>query len=178
MNAVTVLMPETTRICTRCGPRPISEFGKDSTKPGGLKTRCKTCRRVTEKDKVKRTVVALVPEFIPEPELEPEVIQMRVCSQCGPQPLSLFHRDSTKAAGYHTRCKNCRNIVAQNYRRTRVKRTHRVPVPTLHDEALVAAKEQLCELFPTAYAKLVHSELLKRELAESTPQPRYGWKQL
>lgn len=174
VTAVQVVLSEETRVCTRCGPQPISAFGKDITKPNGLKTRCKACRRVTENDKPVAEVVLLVPEA----EVKEVEIEMRICSQCGPQPASAFHRDSSKKDGYHTRCKSCRNQVAQNYRQVRSGRFHRVPVPTPHEEAVVAAKEQLCELFPTAYAKLVHSELLKRELVNTTPQPRYGWKSL
>lgn len=140
-----------------------------------MKTRCKDCRRLTEHDKRSATVIPFIqPEPEPELELQPEP-EMRVCSQCGPKPLSSFHHDKSKPDGYHTRCKDCRNAVSVRYRQKREERMHKVPVPTPHDEAIATAKDLLCEQFPTAYAKFVHSELLKRELVTATPQARHGW---
>lgn len=42
-------MPEEMKTCTRCGPQPRSQFSSDASKPDGLHTRCKPCRRLTEK---------------------------------------------------------------------------------------------------------------------------------
>lgn len=41
--------PEPMKTCTRCGPQPRSQFTSDASKPDGLHTRCKSCRKITEK---------------------------------------------------------------------------------------------------------------------------------
>ncbi len=34
-----------TKKCTKCGPQPVSEFGKNASKPDGLKTECRVCAK-------------------------------------------------------------------------------------------------------------------------------------
>lgn len=43
--------PELTKTCTKCGEeKTAGEFGKDSTKPDGLRSWCKKCRSMRNKD--------------------------------------------------------------------------------------------------------------------------------
>jgi hypothetical protein len=42
--------PEELKFCTKCGEdKSPGEFGKDSSKPDGLRSWCKRCRKTTKK---------------------------------------------------------------------------------------------------------------------------------
>ncbi len=181
----TMEIVEPTKVCTLCGERPLSAFGKDKTKKDGYKARCRDCRNRTKHQTPAKVITLVTPKPVPKPK----PVKMLNCSNCGPLPFTEFHSDKTKKTGYHTRCKNCRNKVSQAYRvvRTEARKALKgikdagmmqVPIPTPYDEALIAAKDALAGQFPTAYAKFVHSELLKRELVTPSIQSRHGWASL
>ena len=85
-------------------------------------------------------------------------MEVKNCSRCGPQPVSAFARDKSKADGLHTRCNPCRRWSESKTPKPRT------PEQLQDEAAIAAAKDRLAELFPTQFARLVLSERRRAEL--------------
>ena len=121
-----------TKCCTGCWHfKKASEFGRDVSKPSGLRSRCRQCQKrgrdgtpnggVEEKTSNADVVRKKIPR---KPQRKKTAIVEKVCSRCDHQkPVGEFYRDKSKEDSYASICKKCAKEAKNKTEKSMEKRT-------------------------------------------------------
>lgn len=105
------------KLCTRCGEnKPISEFGKNSSRADGLQVHCKSCRKITNHDYYTRSSDEQNPKRAAWKEVRTaenseylmKYLQDHPCVDCGTTDLRVLEFD-------HVRGTKFKNISSMRY---------------------------------------------------------------
>lgn len=84
------------KTCTRCGEtKPLTAFRRDSRRPDGRHSQCKSCRSLTDKTQKLRKQYGLTLKEWQEMYLEQRGVCM-VCGEASPETLNVDHCHTTK----------------------------------------------------------------------------------
>lgn len=103
------------KVCTQCGRNlPVSYFHKYALSPSGLRSKCRDCVTINERDRRVRRQSGNVRDMRAKMLV---VDGMKLCSVCGEmKPAECFSPAKHTAAKLETRCKQCNQLRRNAYK--------------------------------------------------------------